>query len=179
PFRTLEALSPVSAVDYIIAQRRKVSTRIRSICASVQHGHLAARATNYLTKSTICARVAWSLIAAQFMANPSAVAGSRVSAVRQFNRFYTRQIGVLQHGLLDSPFSLAEARVLFELAHRNKPTAAQLGTDLGLDAGYLSRILRGFERKELVRKARSADDGRERFLALTAAGRKAFAHLDA
>src|SRR5215813_14046541 len=114
------------------------------------------------------------------MAIPSAaVAGSRVAAVRRFNRFYTKQIGVLQHGLLDSPFSLAEARVLYELAHRNQPTAAQLGADLGLDAGYLSRILRGFERKALVRKARSAEDRRERFLALTDAGRRAFAGLDA
>jgi DNA-binding MarR family transcriptional regulator len=86
---------------------------------------------------------------------------------------------VLQHGLLDSPFSLAEARVLFELAHRRQPTAAQLGPDLGLDAGYLSRILRGFERRELVRKTRAAEDGRERYLALTDAGRKAFARLDA
>jgi len=86
---------------------------------------------------------------------------------------------VLQRGLLDSPYSLAEARVLFELAHRNQPTATLLGVDLGLDAGYLSRILRGFERKGLVRRARSAEDGRERFLALTDAGRKAFARLDA
>src|SRR5215813_4328859 len=102
----------------------------------------------------------------------AAVSGSRIAAVRQFNRFYTKQIGVLQHGLLDSPFSLAEARVLFELAHRSRSTATELGADLGLDAGYLSRILRGFERKGLVRKARSAEDGRERFLALTDAGRK-------
>jgi len=107
------------------------------------------------------------------------VTASRITAVRRFNRFYTKQIGVLQHGLLDSPFSLAEARVLFELAHRNQPTAAQLGADLGLDAGYLSRILRGFERKGLVRKARPAADRRQRALALTDAGRKAFARLDA
>jgi len=113
------------------------------------------------------------------MALPSTrVPGSRVAAVRRFNRFYTREIGVLQHGLLESPFSLAEARVLFELAHRSQPTATQLGADLGLDAGYLSRILRGFERDGLVRKARSTDDGRERYLALTHAGRRAFARLD-
>ena len=114
------------------------------------------------------------------MAIPSAaVANSRVDAVRRFNRFYTKQIGVLQHGLLDSPFSLPEARVLFELAHRKQSTATQLGADLGLDAGYLSRMLRGFERKGLIRKARSVKDGRERFLALTDAGRKAFARLNA
>ena len=109
----------------------------------------------------------------------AAVAGSRIDAMRRFNRFYTKQIGVLQRGLLDSPYSLAEARVLFELAHRNRPTATELGVDLGLDAGYLSRMLRGFERKGLVRRVRSPQDGRERFLALGDAGRKAFACLDA
>jgi DNA-binding MarR family transcriptional regulator/GNAT superfamily N-acetyltransferase len=110
---------------------------------------------------------------------PVAVAASRIAAVRRFNRFYTKQIGVLQRGLLGSPFSLAEARVLFELAHRDQPTATQLGADLGLDAGYLSRILRGFERKGLVRKDPSVEDRRQHFLALTDAGRRAFAGLDA
>ena len=110
---------------------------------------------------------------------PYVVTASRIAAVRRFNRFYTKQIGVLQRGLLDSPFSLAEARVLFELAHRNRPTATELGADLGLDAGYLSRMLRGFERKGFVRKARSAEDGRAHRLALTDAGSKAFARLDA
>ncbi len=98
--------------------------------------------------------------------------------MRRFNRFYTRQIGVLQEGLLDSPFSLAEARVLYELAHRDRPTATELGTELGLDPGYLSRILRSLEKRSLVAKTRSAEDGRESFLALTAEGRKAFARLD-
>src|ERR1700691_3575213 len=85
----------------------------------------------------------------------------RIAEVRRFNRFYTRQIGVLNEGLLRSPFSLAEARVLYELAQREKPTASGLRLELNLDAGYLSRILRGFEKRGLVRKTRAAKDGRQ------------------
>jgi len=103
---------------------------------------------------------------------------ARVGAIRRFNRFYTRQIGVLHEGLLASPFSLAESRVLYELARRDDLTATELGRELGLDAGYLSRMLRGFETRGFVEKRRSARDGRQSHLALTAAGRQAFAPLD-
>ena len=103
----------------------------------------------------------------------------RVEAARRFNRFYTRQIGLLRRGAYDSPFSLTEVRVLYELAHREQPTATELGRDLGLDAGYLSRILRGFEKRALATRTRSAADGRQSHLALTPLGRKVFAPLDA
>jgi len=103
----------------------------------------------------------------------------RVDAVRRFNRFYTKQIGVLQEGYLRSPFSLAEVRVLYELAHRPQPTATELAKELGLDAGYLSRILRKFETRGLIQKTPSQADGRQRLLALTPRGRKAFAPLNA
>ncbi len=103
----------------------------------------------------------------------------RVAAVRRFNRFYTRQIGVLQEHLLKSPFSLTEARVIYELAQRDQATATELGVELGLDAGYLSRILRGFEKRGLIDKQPSPADGRRTLLRLTDGGRKAFARLNA
>ena len=100
-----------------------------------------------------------------------------VSAIRGFNRFYTRKIGVVD-GVASNPFSLAEARVLYELAHREQPTATDIRKELGLDAGYMSRILREFERRKLVTREQSKTDERQRFLSLTAKGREAFAPLD-
>jgi DNA-binding MarR family transcriptional regulator/GNAT superfamily N-acetyltransferase len=105
--------------------------------------------------------------------------GRRVEDVRRFNRFYTKQIGVLNEGLLNSPFSLTQARVLYELAHRRQPRATALGKDLGLDAGYLSRILRDFEDRRLIARKPSQTDGRQSELSLTPRGRRTFAPLDA
>jgi DNA-binding MarR family transcriptional regulator/N-acetylglutamate synthase-like GNAT family acetyltransferase len=102
----------------------------------------------------------------------------RVAAVRRFNRFYTQRIGVLRDGWLDSSFSLSEARVLYEIKQRDRATATDIGRDLGLDAGYLSRILRDFEKRGLIRKQVSPDDGRQSFLSMTAAGAKAYAPLE-
>ena len=101
-----------------------------------------------------------------------------IDAVRRFNRFYTRRIGVLRAGLLGSPYRLAEARLLYELAQGGQATASALGRDLGLDLGYLSRLLQGLKRRGLVRARRAAHDGRQSLLALTAKGRQAFAVLD-
>jgi len=102
----------------------------------------------------------------------------RIESVRKFNRFYTQQIGVLNESLLDSPFSLAEARVIYELAHREQTTATELSKELGLDAGYLSRILRAFRQKGLIEKTPSKEDARQTFLSLSDKGQKAFSNLN-
>jgi DNA-binding MarR family transcriptional regulator/GNAT superfamily N-acetyltransferase len=100
-------------------------------------------------------------------------------AVRRFNRFYTRQIGLLDEGLLHSPFSLTEVRLMYELAHRPGITATEIREILALDAGYLSRILRGLRRQGLVTARAPAADRRRRELALTERGRRTFDGLDA
>ena len=102
----------------------------------------------------------------------------RVADVRRFSRFYTRQVGLLGDGYLDSPFSLTEARVLYELANREHAVAAELVRELGLDAGYLSRILASFKRRGLVEKRASSADARRTELRLTKRGRTVFATLD-
>ena len=98
----------------------------------------------------------------------------RIGAVRRFNRFYTRQIGVLRKTYLDSPYSLGEMRVLYEIAPGDGPTASDIGRALDLDAGYLSRVLRNFEKRGLITRKASATDARQSHLALTARGRKTF-----
>jgi DNA-binding MarR family transcriptional regulator/GNAT superfamily N-acetyltransferase len=102
----------------------------------------------------------------------------RIAAVRRFNRFYTRQIGVLRKTFLDSPYSLAEARVLYEIANGRSTTASEIGQKLDLDAAYLSRTLRNFEKRGLIVRKRSARDARQSHLALSPRGRRAFAPLE-
>src|SRR3984893_14643260 len=102
----------------------------------------------------------------------------RVRAVRRFNRFYTRKIGVLKERLLGSPLSLIEGRVLYELAQRELTTASELAQELGLDSGYLSRMLKSFEAKGVVTKHASKSDRRHILLTLTDQGREMFATID-
>ena len=104
--------------------------------------------------------------------------GHVVTAVRAFNRFYTHQAGLLQEGLAHSPFTLAQARVLYEIAYTSGPTAAAIGRALGLDAGYLSRILAGLARQGLILRQPAPDDGRQRLLALSPRGQEIFAALE-
>jgi DNA-binding MarR family transcriptional regulator/N-acetylglutamate synthase-like GNAT family acetyltransferase len=101
-----------------------------------------------------------------------------VGSVRGFNRFYTKQIGLLRKGYLESLFSLGELRVLYELAHRKHLIAAELAKELGLDAGYLSRLLATFERRGLIVRKPSGTDARQSHLSLTKSGRQAFAPLE-
>lgn len=112
------------------------------------------------------------------MTVPAAGLEARIAAVRHFNRFYTHRIGVLQDGLVQTSFSLAEARVLFELANRDRLTAKDIGEALGIDQGYLSRILRGFSERGLVSRVSSPTDRRTTLLSLTTKGRVAFGKID-
>lgn len=102
----------------------------------------------------------------------------RAERIRQFNRFYTRRIGVLHEHLLDSEFSLTEARILYELAHRPSLTSADLCRELNLNAGYVSRVIAGFQKKGLIAKTRSQADARATQLALTEKGRATFQPLN-
>ena len=104
--------------------------------------------------------------------------GGQIAKVRAFNRFYTRKLGVLDQQLLKSPFSLSEARVLYELAHREDAAAKEIGIELGLDPGYLSRIVQKFDEDGLITRKPLAADRRQYRLGLTAKGRQAFAKLD-
>jgi DNA-binding MarR family transcriptional regulator/ribosomal protein S18 acetylase RimI-like enzyme len=101
-----------------------------------------------------------------------------IAAVRRFNRFYTRQIGVLRKNYLDSPYSLGEMRVLYELAQNEKLTASDIARALNLDMGYLSRLLRNFEKRGLINRKTSTTDARQSHVALTARGRKLFAPME-
>src|ERR1041384_4437632 len=103
---------------------------------------------------------------------------TRIAAVRRFSRFYPRQLGLLQESLVHTPFSLTEARVLYELAHREPTTATALAADLDLDHGYLSRIFRRFGDAGQIRKTPAPGDARQSLIAITAKGRKAFAPLN-
>jgi DNA-binding MarR family transcriptional regulator/GNAT superfamily N-acetyltransferase len=103
----------------------------------------------------------------------------RVATVRRFNRFYTRQIGVLRKTFLDSPYSLGEARVLYEIASNGAPTASEIARKLDLDPAYLSRLLRNFAKRGLIHRRTSPKDGRQSHLRLSVRGRKSFMLLDA
>ncbi|MBB5328001.1 bifunctional helix-turn-helix transcriptional regulator/GNAT family N-acetyltransferase [Tunturiibacter gelidoferens] len=111
-------------------------------------------------------------------AEPYTIVKSQIAAVRAFNRFYTRIIGTLREGLLNSEYSLSEARVLYELANRPESTAREIARDLELDAGYLSRILRKFESGGLLGRKASVEDGRQSILKLTRQGKAVFSELD-
>src|SRR5215470_14350476 len=106
-------------------------------------------------------------------------ADARIDAVRRFNRYYSRQIGALRKRFLDSPYSLGEARVLHEIATEQAPTASDIAKNLDLDAGYLSRVLRNFEKHGLIRRRASPKDGRQSYVSLTARGKKSYLPLDA
>jgi len=113
------------------------------------------------------------------MVNSMQDARAQVDSIRRFNRFYTRQIGLVGKGYLDSPFTLSEVRVLYEVAHRDAPTASEIAKALGLDAGYLSRMLLSFRKRGFLARKTSDNDARQSHLSLTKQGRAAFGALEA
>src|SRR6266436_3101781 len=121
----------------------------------------------WLTKAII-------LVDISLMVPAPSIVMDDVAVFRRFNRMYTRFIGTLNEGLLNSEYSLAEARVLYELATRAAPKAREIAEELGMDAGYLSRLLGKFERDGLLKRKASEQDGRYAELTLTARGRSAF-----
>src|SRR5580704_7070046 len=106
------------------------------------------------------------------------VSEENIERLRSFNRFYTKRIGLLREGLLDTPFSLTQARVLFEIAHQPGVRSSGLGPELGLDPGYLSRLLKSFEQRGLVKRSKSRHDRRVNHLSLTRKGRAEFGRLN-
>ncbi len=116
--------------------------------------------------------------ASDSLAKVGGACGAAVDVIRAFNRLYTRQLGLLDQGLLGSEFTLTEARILYELANRDESTATQIARELAIDLGYMSRIIKKFERRRLIRRVRSALDARQSRLLLTEKGRAAFDPLD-
>jgi len=158
----------------------RISEGARRLRTLKRRTHTLAVA-RYLTEATKSRKLAPMLA----QARPAAVprrrptgADDATAAIRDFNRFYTRQIGLLDQSFLGSPFTLTEVRVLYELAHRASPTATEIARELSLDAGYLSRLLKKFERQGHVARGRDAEDARQRPLRLTKAGRRVFDGLD-
>jgi DNA-binding MarR family transcriptional regulator/GNAT superfamily N-acetyltransferase len=160
--------SPQFAIGDAPGRTRTYNPQIRSLVLYP----VELRARIFLTESSNL----W-MLATTFQLEAPVVADA-VAQVRHFNRFYTRLVGALDKGHLHSSFSLAETRVLYELAHSEAPTATELGRDLQLDAGYLSRMLRGFERRGLVQRVPSPTDGRRNYLQLTQKGRSIFEDLN-
>ncbi|OUM97222.1 MAG: MarR family transcriptional regulator [Thermobacillus sp. ZCTH02-B1] len=109
---------------------------------------------------------------------PVADSEERIAAVRRFHRFFTRRLGALGEGLLHPPYSLTESRIICEIAIRDTVIAADLAKDLGLDRGYLSRMLVRLEQDGLIRKVPSPSDGRRRLLRLTPEGERVYARLE-
>src|SRR5215210_2454232 len=110
--------------------------------------------------------------------NVASALDGEIAAVRGFSRFYTRKLGLIEPKLLHSPFTLQEARIIYEIAHRPACTATDLTRDLGLDPGFLSRTLQALQRRQIVTRKPSKDDGRVNELALTAKGRAASSELE-